>query len=112
LPSQSVSCSVSPAAGGAAGQAVELADLLPHLRGVTVEKIECTPVKVVIGARWWPERAACLACGIWSSRVHSSYVRQLHDSPVGGRPVLILYRFKTHRMAPDLGVRKISYAAW
>jgi hypothetical protein len=23
-----------------------------------------------------------------------------------------VYRFKTHRMAPDLGVRKISYAAW
>jgi transposase len=89
LPSQSVSCTVSPAFGRVAGEAVTVADLLPHLRGVAVEKIECTPARVMIGARWWPERAACPACGTWSSRVHSSYARQLHDSPVGGRPVLI-----------------------
>jgi hypothetical protein len=90
LPSQSVSCSVLPAIGGA----VELADLLPHLRGVAVEKIECTPATVVIGARWWPEQAACRRAasghrGCTAAMPGSSYARQLRDSPVGGRPVLI-----------------------
>ena len=33
--------------------------------------------------------AACPRCGTRSSRVHSGYVRRLHDSPAGGRPVLI-----------------------
>ena len=43
----------------------------------------------MIAARWQPVRAACPRCGTWSSRVHSGYVRRLHDSPAGGRPVLI-----------------------
>ena len=42
-----------------------------------------------VTARYWPARAACPACGTWSSRVHSSYVRQVRDLPLGGRPVLI-----------------------
>jgi transposase len=54
-----------------------------------VEEIDCTPSAVVIWARWWPLRAACPACGTWSSRVHSGYARRLHDLPLGGRPVLI-----------------------
>jgi transposase len=43
----------------------------------------------VIVARWQPTQAACLRCGTRSARVHSGYVRRLHDSPAGGRPVLI-----------------------
>jgi transposase len=86
LPSQSViSRPVSPAT--LAGT-VELADLLPHLRGLIIEQVECTADGLVIAARWQPARAACPRCGTWSSRVHSGYVR-LHDSPAGGRPVLI-----------------------
>jgi transposase len=60
-----------------------------HLRGVVVEHVECTGEGLVIAARWQPARAACPWCGFWSSRVHSGYVRQLHDSPAGGRPVMI-----------------------
>jgi transposase len=56
---------------------------------VIVEKIECTEAATQITARFWPAQAACPACGAWSSRVHSSYVRRLHDVPVGGRPVVI-----------------------
>ena len=33
--------------------------------------------------------ASCRGCGAWSSRVHSGYVRQVQDGPLGGRPVLI-----------------------
>ena len=54
-----------------------------------MEKIDCTLSAVVIRARWWPSQAACPACGTWSSRVHGSYVRQVRDLPLGGRPVLI-----------------------
>jgi transposase len=87
---QSVTCPASPTiAGGPAGEGPELGDLLPHLRGLMVERIECTPSAVVIRACWWPAEAVCPACGTWSSRVHGSYVRQVRDLPLGGRPVLI-----------------------
>jgi len=90
LPPQCVTCPASPAiAGSAAGEGPELGDLLPHLGSVTVDKIESTPSGVRLMARYWPAQAACPACGTWSSRVHSSYVRQVRDLPVGGRPVLI-----------------------
>jgi len=89
LPSQCVSRTVPSAIGGTGAGAVEIADLLPHLRGVVVERAECTADGLVISARWQPVRAACPGCGAWSSRVHSGYVRRLHDSPAGGRPVLI-----------------------
>jgi len=56
---------------------------------VIVDKIECTPAAVVFTARYWPVQAACPACGTRSSRVHSSYARQVRDLPLGGRPVLI-----------------------
>jgi hypothetical protein len=99
---QPVICPVSPAiADGAARDGIELGDLLPHLRCLVVEKIECTPAGLEVGARWRPARAACPACGTWSSRVHSGYVRRLHDSPVGGRPVVIRLGMRRCMAAPD-----------
>ena len=90
LPLQCVSCPASPAiAGGTASREASLADLLPHLSSVIVDAIECTPSAVILRARCWPARAACPACGAWSSRGHGSYVRQVRDLPLGGRPVLI-----------------------
>jgi transposase len=56
---------------------------------VIVDQIECTPSAVVFRARYQPAGAACPACGTWSSRVHSCYVRRVRDLPLGGRPVLI-----------------------
>jgi transposase len=66
-----------------------MSELLPHLGGVAVDSIECTPPGVVIRARCWPPEAACPACATRSSRVHGSYLRQVHDLPAGGQPVLI-----------------------
>jgi transposase IS204/IS1001/IS1096/IS1165 family protein len=87
---QCVTCPASlTVAGGPAGEGAELGDLLPHLRDLRVEKVECTPSAVVIRACCQPAEAACPACGTWSPRVHGSYVRQVRDLPVGGRPVLI-----------------------
>ena len=64
-------------------------DLLPHLASVIVDGIECTSSVVIVRARCRPAQAPCPGCGAWSSRVHGSYVRQVRDLPVGGRPVLI-----------------------
>lgn len=72
-----------------AGEGAELGDLLPHLSSVIVDQIECTPSGVLFRARYRSTGAPCPACGTWSSRVHSSYVRQVRDLPLGGRPVLI-----------------------
>jgi transposase len=89
LPPQCVACPASPAIAGTAGEGAGIGDLFPHLSSVIVGKIECTPSAVVFWARGQPAEAACPACGTWSSRVHSSYIRQVRDLPVGGRPVLI-----------------------
>ena len=104
MPPQSVSCAVSPDTGSSA----EVGDLLPHLRDLVVEQVEATPSAVVITARWRPPGAACPACGTWSSRIHSSYVRQVRDLPLGGRPVLIhlaMCRFLCTRAA----CRKVTF---
>ena len=63
--------------------------LFPHLCGLLVERIEPAGAGVVIEARSAAPRAACPACGAWSSRVHSGYVRTVADGPAGGRPVVI-----------------------
>jgi transposase len=63
--------------------------LFPHLRGLRVERIEAAGAGVVIEARPVAAGAGCPACGAWSSRVHSGYVRRLGGGPPGGRPVVI-----------------------
>jgi transposase len=69
--------------------AVGLGELLPHLRGLLIDQVRCVAASVELQARSCLAGAACRACGAWSSRVHSGYVRQVQDSPLGGRPVLI-----------------------
>jgi hypothetical protein len=54
-----------------------------------VEGIEPAGAGVVISARSRAPGAACLACGTWSSRVHSGYARTVQDGPAGGCPVVI-----------------------
>jgi transposase len=74
-----------------------------------VEKIECMPSAVVITARWRPAEAACPACGTWSSRVHGSYVRQVRDLPLGGRPVLIHLAMRRF-VCPNAACTKVTFA--
>jgi len=61
----------------------------PHLDGLEIERVSCGDAGVVIEARSGSAGAACPACGSWSSRVHSGYLRTVQDGPAGGRPVLI-----------------------
>ncbi len=61
----------------------------PHLDGLEIERVSCGDDGVVIEARSRSAGAECPACGSWSSRVHSGYLRTVQDGPAGGRPVLI-----------------------
>jgi zinc-finger of transposase IS204/IS1001/IS1096/IS1165 len=63
--------------------------LFPHLRGLYVEQVQPAGAGVVMQAHSRAAGAACPACGAWSSRVHSGYVRTVADGPAGGRPVVI-----------------------
>jgi transposase len=90
---QSVTLAAGP--GTAAGRPVlacghlDVGDWLPHLRGLRVERAECTGAGIQIEARSALAQVACHGCGVPSSRVHSGYVRQIQDGPAGGRPVVI-----------------------
>lgn len=91
MASRSVMRALPPATAGqspvAVSGVVELCELLfPHLAGLCVEQIQAAGEGVVTQAR---SRAACPACGAWSSRVHSGYVRTVADGPAGGRPAVI-----------------------
>jgi transposase len=110
LPPQCVTCYASPTiVGGTAGEGAELGDLLPHLGSVIVDKIECTPSAVVFKARYQPAEAACPVCGTWSSRVHGSYVRQVRDLPLGGRPVLIHLSMRRF-LCQNAACKKVTFA--
>ena len=63
--------------------------LFPHLHGLYVEQVQPAGAGVVMQAHSRAAGAACPACGAWSSRVHSGYVRTVADGPAGGRPVVI-----------------------
>lgn len=64
-----------------------LGELLPHLRGVIIGRLECVAGSVQVAARARTGEATCRACGTASSRVHSRYLRRLRrstgDNPVG-----------------------------
>jgi len=90
LPSQCVISAIPPAGVPVAAAAVTLLGLVfPHLAGLRADRIGCGPGGLEISARAVAAGAACRACGAWSSRVHSGYARQVEDSPVAGRPVVI-----------------------
>jgi transposase len=77
----------SPVAVSGARELCEV--LFPHLAGLWVEQVQPGGDGVVMRARSRAAGAACPACGAWSSRVHSGYVRTVADGPAGGRPVVI-----------------------
>ena len=92
--SQSAMLSLPPATADhppvAACRVSELCEwLFPHLAGLYIEQVQPAGAGVVMRARSRAAGAACPACGAWSSRVHSGYVRTVADGPAGGRPVVI-----------------------
>ena len=68
--------------------------LIPHLAGVVVEAVDVRGATVQVGVSSRVVPVACIVCGAASSRVHSGYQRRLHDTAIGGRPVLIVLRVR------------------
>lgn len=62
---------------------------MPHLAEVTIDGIHEAGRRIVIEARSGRARAACPDCGTESARVHGRYHRQLTDTALAGRPVVI-----------------------
>jgi hypothetical protein len=63
--------------------------LPPHLEGLEVERVSCGDAGVVIEARSRSAGAECPACGSWSSRVHSGYLRTVQDGPARDRARIV-----------------------
>ncbi|MFD4264137.1 ISL3 family transposase [Streptomyces sp. NPDC058534] len=68
-----------------------------QVEGVVIEGVVSDGELVVVQARASADRAVCPVCGTASSKVHSRYVRQLADSAVGGRPVVIELQVRRFR---------------
>ncbi|WP_082403483.1 transposase family protein [Saccharothrix sp. NRRL B-16348] len=71
-----------------------MADLLPHLAGMVVEKIEQAPDGVRIWVSAQADMRTCSSCGVGSRRVHSHYDRRVADTPVAGSPVVLWLRMR------------------
>src|SRR4029450_5779158 len=87
-----------------------LAALLPHLAGVTIDRVRLTGSGVQIWACARADRASCGSCAGVSARVHSRYERRLADAVVGGRRMVIRLRvrrfFCDHDGCPAWTVRR------
>lgn len=66
-----------------------IAELLPCLSAVSVERVEVGDSLVRIRARTSGDAVCCPGCGALARRVHSRYVRRVTDCAFGGRTVRI-----------------------
>jgi transposase len=80
--SQVSACLSAPAAG-------VLAVLLPCLAVTVVDRVVICGDLVRIWVRAAADGAPCPVCGTWCTKVRDSYWRQLRDTAMGGRKVLI-----------------------
>ena len=72
----------------------DAAALLPHLAQLRLERISFKADRVRIEATTTSCNAPCPSCGVASARVHSRYARQLVDSAISGREVLVTLRVR------------------
>ncbi|MFE3991687.1 ISL3 family transposase [Streptomyces goshikiensis] len=68
--------------------------LFPSIADVTVLSVAVNDEAVHIEARSTMPGAICPGCGIWSRRIHSSYLRFPTDVPSGGRRVALCLRVR------------------
>src|SRR5580692_4211042 len=80
--SQVSACLSAPAAG-------VLAVPLPCLAVTVVDRVVISGDLVRIWVRAAADGAPCPVCGTWCTKVRDSYWRQLRDTAMGGRKVLI-----------------------
>lgn len=68
--------------------------LFPSISDVVVLSVAVNDEAVRIEARSTVAAAICPGCGIWSRRIHSSYLRFPADVPSGGRRVALCLRVR------------------
>jgi hypothetical protein len=86
-----------------------LAELLPHLAGVVVDRVERVGGEVRIWARAADTQVCCPGCGVASGRVYSRYERRLADAALGGLRVEIRLRVRLLVcQAADCEVRRFA----
>ncbi len=81
--------------------------ILPDLSDLIIEQVSVTDgVTVTVHAA--SLTALCPCCGTESKRVHSSYIRTLHDLPASGRTVLLTVRVRRFFCQESVCKRKIT----
>lgn len=68
--------------------------LFPSITDVAVVAVDVSIRKVRVDARCIADGAVCPVCGVWSNRVHGSYLRFPADVPSGGRSVVLRLRVR------------------
>jgi transposase len=86
---------------------VQVAAVLPHLKGLRLDEITVADDRITIVAATVRRRARCPLCGRFSRRVHSRYWRSVADQPWGGRPVTIRLQARRFRCANAACARRI-----
>ncbi|WP_455569141.1 ISL3 family transposase [Streptomyces hydrogenans] len=68
--------------------------LFPSIADVAVLSVDVNIEIVRVDAQCIADGAVCPVCGVWSNRVHGSYLRFLADVPSGGRSVVLRLRVR------------------
>ncbi|MFD7704162.1 ISL3 family transposase [Streptomyces caelestis] len=68
--------------------------LFPSIADVAVLSVDVNIEIVRVDAQCIADGAVCPACGVWSNRVHGSYLRFPADVPSGGRSVVLRLRVR------------------
>lgn len=68
--------------------------LFPSITDVAVLSVDVNIEIVRVDAQCTADGAVCPACGVWSNRVHGSYLRFPADVPSGGRSVVLQLRVR------------------
>ncbi|MFC8146797.1 transposase family protein [Streptomyces paradoxus] len=68
--------------------------LFPSVADVEVLSVDVNIAIVRVDARCTADAAACPGCGVWTSRVHGSYLRFPADVPSAGRKVVLRLRVR------------------
>ncbi|MFD8219735.1 transposase family protein [Streptomyces sp. NPDC059697] len=68
--------------------------LFPSIADVAVLSVDVNIEIVRVDAQRTADGAVCPVCGVWSNRVHGSYLRFPADVPSGGRSVVLQLRVR------------------
>ncbi|GAA3481680.1 transposase family protein [Streptomyces yanii] len=87
--------------------ALRLKELLfPSIADIEVLSVDVDIEIVRVDAQCTTVGAACPACEVWSTRVHSSYLRFPADAPSAGRSVVLQLRVRRFRCGNTMCTRR------